>query len=82
MASCTTCVSGYYLDGTSCIKCTNNCNTCETATKCFTCVSNSYYLTTSNTCLSCSNMDAACMTCSNLNKCLTCKDGFFIYNLT
>ncbi|CAD8093460.1 unnamed protein product [Paramecium primaurelia] len=81
-SSCTTCISGFYLDGTSCLKCTNNCNTCETATKCFTCVSNSFYLTTSNTCLTCSNMDAACLTCSALNRCLTCKDGFFIYNLT
>lgn len=65
---CSSCLSGYYLEGTSCPACSSaifQCVSCSTKIACRQCASE-YYLNSSNTCSSC---QPTCKTCTALNQC-------------
>ena len=55
LTSCSSCEDGYFLEGTSCLKCHSSCLTCSgaAATQCTDCPSQSF-LQSNNTCVSCS----------------------------
>lgn len=78
LATCSTCASSYYLQGSSCPACMPVCKTCTTATTCNTCYNsvftlvsgvctcpaNLFFDTATKTCLSCSVLQPNCLTCS------------------
>lgn len=82
------CQDGFYLSGTSCLKCSSTCVTCSAATTCTSCRSGffsyngqcvakcpSNTLASGTSCIDC---DANCVTCSeSVNSCVSCKPGTF-----
>ncbi|ELP91802.1 hypothetical protein EIN_138190 [Entamoeba invadens IP1] len=76
--TCLSCISGYYLDNYSCIKCAPDCRACSDATTCTDCY-NGYYLEEGK-CLEqveCSPYEIGCLECKqDQTTCLLCKYGY------
>ncbi|EAR86624.2 transmembrane protein, putative (macronuclear) [Tetrahymena thermophila SB210] len=96
--SCQTCntAQGYYISDGKCLKCDNNCLTCQAqSTTCISCKS-PQILNLSSQCVNCDQnngyfvspqnicnpCDASCLTCSGPNKtdCNSCKTNFILSN--
>lgn len=73
-AGCLSCGIGFYLSGTTCIACTQNCMSCTTG-GCNSC-SDGYFLTSTLTCAP--NCAIPCATCSStdIKKCTSCIAGY------
>ena len=78
--TCSGCLNGYYLDGTSCKSCSlkSNCDKCSTtSTKCLTCKAD-YYPNTNGDCIKC-NTISNCVSCQQDKEyCVICKEGYFM----
>ncbi len=73
---CTTCATGYFVDGGNCTACpTNltNCDACSSATLCDQCKTGYYWNTTTLKCDACMS---GCTACSNPTNCMRCGPGF------
>ena len=79
---CLACVSGFYLSNGNCFKCSTNCLTCNSTNQdqCFSCYPNNFL--SGSICSTCSSN---CLTCQSSNQpsvCLSCNDGFYLFNST
>lgn len=74
---CASCSIGYYLNGSSCVKCAlSNCQSClkiSTVISCTAC--NSGYLLKSGACSSC---PSNCKTCTSTTMCIQCNTGYYL----
>lgn len=82
------CQDGFYLSGTSCLKCSSICQTCSALNVCTSCKTNLFNyngqciskcptntLSSGTSCLEC---DVNCVSCSGaINSCVSCKPGTF-----
>jgi len=80
--SCSTCTTGFYIAGSSCLACTSNCLTCTVA-GCTMC--NSLSTLISGLCFFCTDLSKSgssgcqtCITVSNLISCSKCADNYYI----
>ncbi|EAS02237.2 transmembrane protein, putative (macronuclear) [Tetrahymena thermophila SB210] len=85
------CDPGYYKQGQSCIKCTNNCATCNSDTFCLTCQTGYLFVPASNQCVqSCGSLqsyyqyqqqclpcDSKCYTCTDSQTCQSCNSNYY-----
>ena len=72
---CSSCMNGYYLTNSKCLKCNSNCKTCSNSDKyCLSC-KDGYYLD-SHSCVECQSL---CEKCYNATTCKSCKDNSFLY---
>ena len=53
---CTDCSDSFWLDNITCVKCSDECTTCQSATNCTSCISD-YYLSDYKCLLNCSTLD-------------------------
>ncbi|KAL4468978.1 hypothetical protein ABPG73_019746 [Tetrahymena malaccensis] len=79
--SCLSCFEGKFLTGNECSNCDTNCNTCvDNSQNCLSCKPDFKLNEEQKSCyLRC---DQSCKTCSepnNPNKCLSCPDGYFLF---
>jgi hypothetical protein len=63
--TCTACVQGFFLSGSSCASCTiiPHCKSCESSSTCTQCQEGSVMDYTSNTCSPCESLISGCITC-------------------
>jgi len=91
------CVTGYYLNGNSCLFCFNaipNCNQCTNSSycslcadgnsgvTCASCTSAQYLDATNYLCKDCSVAIAHCLSCSSNTSCISCVATFTLYSST
>lgn len=84
-SGCSTCLSSFYLSGTTCLSCGSYCLTCSSNTVCSLCDSSSTLI--SGTCFACINPlksgSTGCSTCitqSNAISCTKCDDLYYLNN--
>jgi hypothetical protein len=75
-ATCSTCLSTFFLDTNTCKSCGTGCSTCTSSTSCSVC-SSKYYLDSTKSCKPCPQ---GCATCTSATHCSSCisfwvKDG-------
>lgn len=71
--TCSSCVDGFYLEGTKCLPCGANCLQCNSAEDCTLC--NSTYYSLNGVCVGCNE---SCHIChDSTNNCDVCKDGYY-----
>lgn len=85
---CKSCDSGQYLESNFCLKCSDECLTCESLSYCLTC-SDISKIAESGSCVSqcdpgfyssngtCSPCQLLCSICTNTNECIECKNNSY-----
>jgi proprotein convertase subtilisin/kexin type 5 len=84
-STCKACLTGYYVNGIQCIKCSSvlpNCQLCATGTACSTCPQGYYSSGNSLGCMMCSQSMTGCSTCAVSSKCSTCQAGYYLNGTT
>jgi len=74
--TCMGCMTGYYLQSTSCTACSANCGECASGTQCTTC-NGGYYVNANGGCTVC---PTRCALCDSATVCTLCKEGSRLNN--
>jgi hypothetical protein len=78
--SCTACITGSYLSGTSCLPCNRTCIACSgTANSCTTCPPGQFFDSGQGQCTFCQKN---CQTCTSDTVCTLCNRGFALATAT
>jgi hypothetical protein len=76
--SCLICISGFYLNNSTCFACPKVCLICSSNQICSKCdLNKNYFLNLNKTCSKCKKK---CKICKENGNCLLCEDGYYLSN--